>query len=669
MPWRRPYYYRPWTRRRRWFWTRRSRPFIRRRRRRWRKRVRRYFPKKLKTITLKEWQPHSIKKCKITGMICLLQANVNRLGNNFTLYENSIVPPHLPGGGGFSIMKFSLKTLFEQHQYDRNWWTQSNKEMPLCRYLGCKFKIYQSDTADYTFRYINSPPFTATNYMYASTQPSMQMMMNNTILIPSTKTKQRKRPYKTIRIKPPTMLTNKWYFQHDLLNQGLVLTMASAASFQEYYIKNTWQSINITIISLNTKLFTNRNFHTHDTSGYYSRELNGQKTYLYATDQPHPNITTLKIGQIIFLGQTRYYTHGETYNTRTDKTKNWSNWKQHPPENSWGNPFMAEYISGDMPLLYSTKPPSEIFNKNSENDTVSDLTFLTSTITWDLRYNPNRDDGSTTQIYLLPNYEHAQQHGWEPLNKPELMFEGFPLWLGLWGYIDFQKKQATVSQIDTHHILVIKNKTTAPQADYIVPLGYKFTHDKSPYEDEVNSFDKDKWYPMVQYQEESINQILSCGPGTMKLPDYVKTSELHMKYTFYFKFGGNPPPMNTVIDPQNQPVFPMPNNEQQTTSLQNPATAPQYFLYNFDTRRNIITQRAAERITRDYQTKDYSFPDTGFSMDTSPIKQTQQTSSDETSSEKEEEETLFHQLQQQRRKQKRIKQRILRLLTQIQSTE
>lgn len=587
-----------------------------------------------------------------------------------TLYENSFVPQHLPGGGGFSIMKFSLNTLYQQHNYVRNWWTASNKELPLVKYSGCKITLYQSDTIDYIFRYQNTFPFTATNLMYASTQPSLMMMMKNSVLVPSTQTKPLRKRKKTIKIRPPPQYMNKWYFQHELLNTGMLLTQCVAASFNEYYQASDAESNNITIYALNTKLFTNRNFHTHETSGYYTRIIDNKKTYLYATDQDTFHSGT-QISNIIFLGQTRYYRHGENYSSPHNIDKEWNKWKHGPPEKYWGNPFMHEYIDKNMIVLYSDKPPSEIFNKENSTSPATNLTELSSDIIWKLRYNPNKDNGTNTQAYLLQNFETSNNIGWDPPRNNKLIFSGFPMWVLLWGFLDFQKKQAEVSQIDTHYMLVIQNKTTSPEADYIVPLGYNFTHDKSPYEDTVNPFDKDKWYPMVQYQEEMVNEIVKCGPGTAKLHT-VKTGEAHAKYTFYLKFGGNPPPMTTIINPQDQPYYAVPSNVFQTTSLQNPGTPIQYYLSNFDQRRDYLTKSATDRIKKDCELTKTSFTDTGLSMDTSPFHspiQTPQTSEDETSTEEEKEETLFQQLQLQRRKQKRIRQRILKLLTQIQNIE
>nr|UGV37932.1 MAG: ORF1 [TTV-like mini virus] len=665
MPWRRRYKNYGYYRRRR-FWPWRPRPTFRRRRRTRRRKVRYYIPKKLKRITLKEWQPHSIRKCKVEGLLCLLIANGKRHGNNYTLYQKSIVPPHLPGGGCFSIMKFSLGMLYDEHKYCRNWWTASNKELPLIKYLGCRMKLYQCEHIDYAFRYNNNFPFTATNLMYASTQPGMMLMMKNTIIVPSKQTQKRKRPYKMVTIKPPSQFNNGWYFQQDLVNTGLFLTYTSACSLDEYYISSQSESNNTSIFSLNTQLFLNRQFHTNtEPNGYATRTIGTQTTYLYASISTNPNIHD--IGNIIPLIETRNRKHGYAFNSNENPDKQWNNWKNGPPAASWGNPFLPEYSEQQTPVYYSHKSPQQLFNQNTSNISVaSDLTQLSSQIFWELRYNPDKDDGTTNKCYLLSNWENKQ--GWEEPSNKKLIFEGFPLWILLHGYLDFQKRLAEINQIDTHYIIVIQTKATTPQATYIVPIGRDFIKGNSPYENTHNPLDENKWYPMVQYQEQSINNTLITGPGTVKM-NSLKSEDVKCKYKFYFKFGGNPPPMTDVINPQAQPIFPIPHNQQQTTSLQNPTTPIQYYLSNFDQRRYELTNAATKRIKKDFEPKETIFSDSRSNRDISPQTTKPQTSDSEATSEEETQDTLYEQLQQQRNKQKRIKRRILKLISEIQKSK
>lgn len=210
MPWRR-YHRRRWRRRRPQFW--RPRPTFRRRlwkRRYW---VRNKRPKrKLKKLRLTEWQPKAIRKCNVKGFLCLFQTGIDRISYNFDMYETSIIPEKLPGGGGFSIKNLSLLALYDEHIHGHNIFTHTNQPYQLMRYLGCTLYLYQSLNVDYIMTYSNTWPLKSTMLMYNTMQPSIHALQKNKILIPSKNTWKWKKPYKKVFIPPPTQMQNKWYF-------------------------------------------------------------------------------------------------------------------------------------------------------------------------------------------------------------------------------------------------------------------------------------------------------------------------------------------------------------------------------------------------------------------------------------------------------------------------
>ncbi len=109
------------------------------------------------------------------------------------------------------------------------------------------------------------------------------------------------------------------------------------------------------------------------------------------------------------------------------------------------------------------------------------------------------------------------------------------------------------------------------------------------------------WYPMITHQEQAMDLLALAGPGTPKLGT-TKLAECKMEYTFCFKIGGCAPPVGKVTDPTKQPSFAVPANILDTNSLQSPEQPIESFLYQFDWRRDQITERAAQRITKDYST-------------------------------------------------------------------
>lgn len=579
------------------------------------------------------------------------------------MYESSIVPKHMPGGGGFSVLRFSLSTLYDMHLHCHNWWTQSNDNLPLCRFSGAKLKLYRSEHIDYVLRYNNNFPMTSTKLTYPSCQPSMLMMMNNSVIISSLKNTKSKKPYKIVKIRPPAQLETKWYFQRDLNDIPLFLLHVAPCSLNHYYISPWSESNNITIRHLNTRFFQNRQFKPIASTGYYYKPYGTTNLWLYAT---LINYETAEYQHLIPLANTETFTKGKTFTQTSGET-----WGQYTKTKAnWGNPFHPEYLLGDYHLYSSTYSPTTL-GAQQQNKKIKDsgdvFTKVEEPLVLETRYNPNRDTGVHNSIFLLKT--NKPETGWDPPAEESVILEHFPLWLGIFGYIDYQKKQATYSSIDTTTVLCIKTDTTMPKYDHtIVPLDYSFEQGHTPYAGEnLLEDDRDKWYPQVQYQPVSINDITKTGPGIVKLENKL-SEEIKCEYELYFKWGGNPAKMVTIDNPGHQPIYPMPRTNIETPSLQNPASPPEYYLYSFDQRQDFITKKAAERIKTDWTITEPLFSITGSTRDV-PVHQTFKTQDQETSDSEKEEETLLLQLQQQQLQQQQLKHRIRQLILRTQNLE
>lgn len=190
----------PWYYRRRWRSNRRRRiPYrrwrfrkpvqrtFRRKPYRVRKLWRKKFKRKLKKITVKEWQPKKIRNCRIKGDLCLFACGQQRVPHNFTLYSESIVPEKEPGGGAWSIMQLTLRALWDEFVKFRNWWTTSNDNLPLVRFMNVKFKFYKSKHTDYIVIPHLCPPFAVTREDYLNTQPIRALMDRRKIIVPRLK--------------------------------------------------------------------------------------------------------------------------------------------------------------------------------------------------------------------------------------------------------------------------------------------------------------------------------------------------------------------------------------------------------------------------------------------------------------------------------------------------
>ncbi len=105
----------------------------------------------------------------------------------------------------------------------------------------------------------------------------------------------------------------------------------------------------------------------------------------------------------------------------------------------------------------------------------------------------------------------------------------------------------------------------------------------------------DTGIPDGNFQKEAISALLKTGPAVCKCENQ-KAVQAHLKYNFFFKWGGNPAEMENVYDPMAQPVYPMPNNQLFQTEIVSPETSIQNLIYNFDTRHDMLTKQATKRI-------------------------------------------------------------------------
>nr|UGV34673.1 MAG: ORF1 [TTV-like mini virus]UGV34686.1 MAG: ORF1 [TTV-like mini virus]UGV39556.1 MAG: ORF1 [TTV-like mini virus] len=657
MPWRRNYYYkrrRPWIR----YWRPRK-PLWRRRRRR-RYRYRQPVRRKLKSLILREFQPPCIHKTKIKGSVPLLWGPIERFNHNYELYELSTAPPKIPSGGLFSIKNFSLEALYAEQKYCRNIWTKSNNNLPLVRYTGCKFKIYRSLHTDLIVSYSNSLPLTANLDMYQSMHPGIHTLLHHKIIIPRKKDNTYKKSYKTIRIKPPTPLLNKWYFQHDIAATPLVQIRTSAISLDEYYINFKSISTTISIWFLSTAI-QNYNFKFNPTSGYWCRKHNDQPIYLWSTKNGQPITKDTLFINLTFLGNTTDFQEGDGLTWGADEaTYLKNNSRQH-----WGNPFFNRYLMQDKPVYFTTVNVTTIYRiwqtaphgttpetKKIENS----VTFTLTDLTDQLRYNPLNDKGSKNTAWLQSLK--ADTTKIEPPAETSIYRTSYlPLWVLLHGFEDFQKKNHTVQAIDTDYMIIIQSNFRNQQVIDTLPIiDLDFIQGRSPYENAVDTKDRERWHPCIQMQQQSLATITSSGPGSPKQPP-LQAIEAKMDYTFYFKWGGNPPPMETITDPATQPEIHIPTNFLRTNSLQNPTTRPETLLYQFDERRGLITDKAIKRLQKDWPTKEYTFTD-GSPLGAA-IQKTQETSTEDSSEEEEETTDLLLKLRNQRRKHKLLKLKIL----------
>lgn len=592
-----------------------------------------------------------------------------RVANNLNCYLESTAPHYEPGGGCFSICNFSLMTLYKEHLDIRNWWTTSNDNYPLIRYLGCDITLYREENIDYLFYYNRQPPMTASLITYQSTQPTAMLLNKHTLKITCKKNTKSRKPYKKIHIRPPTQLQNKWYFSYDIATTPLVQTMTTACSFDRMFLNSRAISSTTGFITLDTNTFLNHNFQ-RSTRGYSPRP----GYLLFKTKNGGYDISKIKVEDLIYLGEVNDLSDGTLIKeipttsvvvpnkpNATDLQKKL--YKCSITSAYWGNVFKSSTFFGEERMFETNKTWDQLIDYYTNGKTMLDSNFTLKTTKWgEVRYNPFADHGAGNIAYLLKIDSTLHPNEWGPPTDKDVIARDLPLHTLLWGYLDYQRKCKEYRDIDTTTLIVFQCPYIIPKTyKFFVPLDLDFLQGNSPYRPEGNitSSDEQNWHPKVRFQVQSINDICLTGPGTVKLPPQT-SCESHIKYKFRFKLGGQPPPMSQLTKPDEQPKYPIPNNFLQIPSLQSPTTPFTYLLWNFDERRGQITQKASKRIT-DYQqpeTSIFSIAETSSYCPTT--KEAQEAS--ETSTEEEEETPLQEQLLKQRRRQKLLRNRIRVLL-------
>lgn len=659
------YYRRRWTpryrRRYRWFRTWRTRKAFRKRHRR-RHRVRR----KLKSLPLKQWQPKYINKLTVKGLYCLFQVHRTRYNHDFNAYEISIPKEGLSNGGGFSINRFTLSALFEQHEKAHNVWSKSNKYMPLFRYTGVTVKIYRPLYVDLLVKFQTCYPMCCTKLLYTGSQPSIMMMTKGCKIIRCKKNAPNAKPYKKYRLPPPEQMLNKWYFQQKEANTGLLLVQSSAASLDQYYTSIHADSSLITLHTLNTKIFKNLNFVETPTYGYMPHS----KMALWAVGGGEE-----KIQDLIYLGQSKMYNSGYPLSKEKKDTfaNTLNNYMKHPEW--WGNVFHHTNLYQTHDIYFTQQQPNIAFQNKLTTIQLTDnisqhsdiIHKFTQEFMFPIRYNPFEDKGYENNIYIRANFKDNNED-LEPEEDIDLQNPGFPNWLSVFGFQDYLIKLAKKSQINTHYIMIHKSKYFHPKLDYYIFMDNYFLNANSEELEGRTDFDNIHWYPYITHQQGALNTLALCGPGAPKLGE-IKLAEAKMEYIFHFKIGGCAPNVQKINNPADQPTYATPSNILDTNSLQSPTAPLETFLYQFDWRRDQITETAAKRISKDYTTEKSLFTDATTTGTAVPFYKTHE--KDLLSSEEEETqtETLYDQLQFQRNKQKQLRYRIKQLLSQIQELE
>lgn len=518
-----------------------------------------------------------------------------------------------------------------------NYWTRSNSRLNMCRYYGCRIQLFREPYTDYIFSWFDSLPKTVNNMFYASYHPLRLLTHNRKKILPSNQTQPHKRkPYKTVFIPPPRLMKNQWFFQQQLSDFPLVTFVASACSLTGMFGSTKSISNNATLFCLDTDIMQSPTFqYKNTTPPTWGYTLGTQ--YLYGLPQPQHPFTSNKQGDCIYLGNTMQQQEGDEISHTTSQT-----FEQNYKKDKWGNPFYWMYTSGNAALLQTSNTPIQM--STNRNTNVEASWEKQTHYIFKARYNPFHDKGLGNVVYFIPTYDKGTTT-WDPPKDPDLIWRDKPLWLIFWGLEDIVKRMGKCTNLDMDWILVFKSSYLVPPQKHYVILSYDFVHGRGPYDTDKEFMTKDDlthWFPRYKYQRQAVDNIIRTGPA-VATGDNVQNIQAKCKYTFYFKWGGNTEPQETIFDPNSQPITPTPNNFNFSDEIIDPSTDITTEIYPWDFRRHILTATAAKRIKESPLTDQTLFTDGKQSSTDIPLwKETTQ----EEETPKTQTEEIFQQLQQ-----------------------
>nr|UHK03704.1 MAG: ORF1 [Torque teno midi virus] len=579
-----------WPRRRRYWWGRNYRTKYKRRtrkRKRWPRRRRRRFPRrtkrfrrrrrhkvrrKKKTLLVRQWQPDRIVKCKIKGMGTLVLGAEGRQMICYTNAKYILTPSKTPCGGGFGTEKFTLQYLYEQWAARLNIWTKTNQYTDLCRYLGCKFIFYRHNFIDFIINYERQPPFNIDKTTYMSTHPTQMLLGRHKKILLSKHRSPNGKQKLVMRIRPPKQMINKWFFTQQFATYDLCKITATACNFSNPNLASYTENQILNISALNTNFYQSPNWAAAHADPY----------------MPFPTIAH----NLVF-----WY-----------KKSNTPSYVKINPTTYWQS---INYSQGwfDPRVLASYKITADKGGTPSESDPVAQAELPITPI----RYNPPKDDGEGNSVWAVS----ILSNSWAPPSKDsDLIVNGLPLWLSLWGLASYIRKKKGDYNVLNSYMFVVKSPAITKGPTVSTQVYYPLISDtmyrgEAPYSGILTDSWKKFWFPNFLQQEQVLNDICKCGPYVPKLERYRdSTWELPFTYVFYFKWGGPETTDQQVENPKDQQTYPVPDNTTNRVQISNPLKQDtETLLHPWDYRRGFVTNSALKRVCDNLET------DTDFQPD------------------------------------------------------
>lgn len=468
--------------------------------------------------------------------------------NCYTDEQFAWTPPKAPGGGGFASSIFTLQWLYTEYKEGRCYWSRTNATKDLVRYTGCSITMYKHNKCDFLINYSRKPTVHPDKYFYARLHPHELLLRKRTRILHRNTIKPNSKQHLKLKIKPPRTLQNNWYSQSEFADQPLLELNIVAVDTINSYISSVDTNQLLTITAINTQFYPKPN---------WGKALGETTPWKPRTNSP--------------MEMTPYY--GSKLGPKITIPSTYSGSIQH--DTGW---FQTK-------LLTATR---------LQDQNVLPITYM--------RYNPKIDDGHGNVIWA----EHITQDSYTPpTSDKSTLLENMPLWQLLFGYISYLQKAKPHENILEDYVLCIISPAIYPFVTHQahIPIDLNFVQGKAPYEQELDAQMNKLWFPKMLHQQQSINAIVQCGPYIPKYGrDRESSWDLHGKFSFYFKWGGEDQNYQDAYDPSRQTTYAITNNLAEAIQIADPSKQiPSTLVHPWDYRRGFLTQTALKRIRENLQ--------------------------------------------------------------------
>ena len=535
-------------------------------------------------------------------------------------------------------MRFSLSVLYQEHQRHMNFWTRSNDDLELTRYLGATITVYRHPDQDFLLVYNRKSPLGGNIYTAPSLHPGNAMLAKHKIIIPSLETRKRGRKKIKIRIAPPTLFVDKWYFQKDICDLTLFNLNAVAVDLRFPFcspqtdntcvtfqvlqsVYNEYLSINAfngtTQTDTNTPLTKLKTFLNKAFPGTREHSVNALNTFRTEGCMSHPKVnkftpdnpSTQNLTDKYFSskdalwGDAIYLVKEQNLSTLIEKlANNAKNYFQKMIDEKYPNSWLGNLAHTHLTGIYS--PPYL-----SQGRISPEIPGLYTEII----YNPYTDKGIGNRIWI--DYLTKEDNIYKP-GQSKCLLENMPMWTLVFGYQDWVKKELNNWVVSAQARALIVCPYTVPKLyhennpDYgFVAFSYKFGEGRMPDGSTYVPIQyRGKWYVNLLHQQAVFEDIARSGPFAPK--QNKPSTQLVAKYKFDFNWGGNPISTQVVRDPCTQSTFEIPGGGILPRRIQviNPKVlGPSYSFKSFDVRRGLFSTQSIKRVSEQHETSEFLF--------------------------------------------------------------